>query len=179
MAGTASPGKATKYARLERERRFLLARRPDGLSRQATRVIDRYINGTQLRLRQTIDASGDGEQHRPTTYKLTKKLSAGNGLAGITTIYLNADEHQILERLPATQLLKTRLHLDALLIDVFEDQLTGLVIAEAEFADDNAMRDFSPPPFAIAEITQDQRLTGARLATTSASQLAEILTELT
>jgi hypothetical protein len=45
-----------KYARVERERRFLLAKPPAPSTVTATRVItDRYLVGTRLRLRRESD----------------------------------------------------------------------------------------------------------------------------
>jgi hypothetical protein len=59
----------SKYARIERERRFLLDHFPSSANVvRARRITDRYIDGTGLRLREQSDDSG------PTVFKLTQKI---------------------------------------------------------------------------------------------------------
>ena len=47
-----------KYARIERERRFLIDRFPGDDVVQLRQITDRYIDGTHLRLREQIDDGG-------------------------------------------------------------------------------------------------------------------------
>jgi CYTH domain-containing protein len=56
-------------------------------------------------------------------------------------------------------------------IDVFNPPLDGLILAEAEFVTDTDARAFSPPDNVIAEITNDPRFTGGRLAVTPRDEL--------
>ena len=142
------------------------------------RIRDRYVPNTRLRLRQAIEtAAGNGGPDR-IVYKLTQKVPGPDGEPGlITTMYLDAAEYAALSRLPAATLHKARLSIPPLGVDVFEGPLRGLVLAEAEFDDDVSMSDFAAPPGAIAEVTGDQRLSGGRLAMTTASQLAAVLRE--
>ena len=175
MTSPASPVPG-KYARVERERRFLLADLPSDPPATAIRTItDRYLIGTTLRLRHMSDQRGGGDQ-----YKFTQKIPAARpgpvqGL--ITNTYLSKAEYDLLTDLPATMLIKTRYSIPPLGIDVFTSALHGLVLAEAEFDTDNAMLAFQPPKFVIAEVTEDQRFTGGRLATTSREQLTSWLAE--
>ncbi len=160
---------APKYARPERERRFLFRAPPRGVVVRTVRIVDRYLPGTRLRLRAATEVDR-------TTYKLTQKVPAPDGGPGlITTLYLTPAEHALLSEVPAATLRKTRLSLPPLGVDVFEDELTGLVLGEAEFDDDDSMTGFPPPTEAIAEVTRDQRLSGGRLAMTSAAELAATL----
>lgn len=155
---------AGKYARVERERRFLLAKLPSSPRATAIHTIsDRYLTGTTLRLRHLADQRG-GHQ-----YKFTQKIPAARpgpvqGL--ITNTYLSRTEYDLLADLPATTLNKTRYRIPPFGIDVFAPPLRGLVLAEAEFATADAMLAFQPPSFVIAEVTEDQRFTGGSLATT-------------
>ncbi|AEW97590.1 MULTISPECIES: CYTH domain-containing protein [Streptomycetaceae] len=150
-----------KYARVERERRFLLAGPPAPSSVTVTRVItDRYLTGTRLRLRQAVLADGTRE------LKLTQKVpiprpGAVQGL--ITNTYLSQAEYDLMATLPAAVLRKTRLSVPPLGVDVFDGHLRGLVLAEAEFATDEEARAFVPPPQCVAEVTDDARFTGGRL----------------
>ena len=50
-------------------------------------------------------------------------------------------------------------------MDVFEGALTGLIMAEAEFGDVEAMANYPMPDFAFLEVTDDIRYTGGRLVT--------------
>jgi hypothetical protein len=170
---SAPPGKSAKYARAERERRFLLAAVPAASFESSTAISDRYLTGTRLRLRRWIETEGGSTTE---IYKLTQKVPAADGGAGLlTTIYLSRDEYETLAGLPASPLRKVRHHLPPLVIDVFEPPLSGLVLAEAEFDSDEAMSSFAVPPLAIAEVSSDPRFTGGRLALTSRQELRRLL----
>ena len=86
-----------------------------------------------------------------------------------TTMYLERDEYELLAALGAHVLRKTRHQLEhggvVMSVDVFHDELEGLVLAEIDFGDDAvAANEFTPPPFCVAEVTTDERFTGGRLA---------------
>jgi CYTH domain-containing protein len=151
-----------KYARVERERRFLLARPPLPAAVTASRrITDRYLPGTRLRLRRDEALPGGVCE-----FKLTQKVPAqrpGHIQGLITNTYLSPAEYELLASLPAAALSKTRLSVPPLGIDVFDPPLHGLILAEAEFTTDEAARTFLPPPQIVAEITNDTRFTGGRL----------------
>ena len=163
-----------KYARVEWERRFLLARFPDKVQVTRTRrILDRYIEGTRLRLRHMSDHDGE-------IFKLTQKLpvdtqGARQGL--ITTIYLSRDEFGVLHKLPAKTLTKTRHSVPPFGIDVFADALQGLVLAEAEFHSAEEAAALAAPPFAVSEVTDDSRFTGGRLVSAAQEDLRRWLSE--
>ena len=156
------PIREGKYARVERERRFLLAGPPPAAAVTASRrITDRYLPGTRLRLRR-VDYPDSGSCE----FKFTQKVPAGRpgfvqGL--ITNTYLSAGEYDLLASLPAEMLSKTRLSVPPLSIDVFDPPLHGLVMADVEFSTDEAARSFPLPPAAIAEVTDDARFTGGSL----------------
>lgn len=158
----AEPIRDGKYARIERERRFLLAGPPPAAAVTARRrITDRYLPGTRLRLRR-VDYPGSEDCE----FKFTQKVAAGRpgfiqGL--ITSTYLSAAEYELLASLPAAVLSKTRLSVPPLGIDVFEPPLHGLITAEIEFSTDHEAQAFLPPPEAIAEVTDDPRFTGGSL----------------
>ncbi len=164
-----------KYARVEWERRFLLDRLPPQANvTRVRRIADRYIDGTNLRLRQQRD---DGNE---AAFKLTQKLptdatGARQGL--ITTMYLTEAEFQLLANLPAKMLTKTRYSVPPFGIDVFEDALTGLVLAEAEFNSTEEASALSLPPFIVREVTEDPRFTGDELVRASTEELEKLLAE--
>jgi CYTH domain-containing protein len=166
--------KSRKYARLERERRFLLADLPGGARIVRTaRITDSYVVGTRLRIRRSVETGNGSTQ---TTYKLTQKVpDPGGGPGLITTLYLSEAEFNALATLPAAPLRKTRHSIPPFGVDIFDPPLHGLILAEAEFASDEARESFVPPPFAVAEVTHDTRFTGGCLVTTTRDELLRIL----
>ncbi|MFF7650264.1 hypothetical protein ACFZCY_10440 [Streptomyces sp. NPDC007983] len=137
-------------------------------------IIDRYLVGTRLRLRRA-DLSDGGRE-----LKLTQKVpihhpGAVQGM--ITNTYLSPAEYDLLASLPAAVLSKTRLSVPPLGIDVFDDPLHGLVLAEAEFATDEEAQSFVPPPACVAEVTNDARFTGGCLAEASRQEVLGWLSE--
>lgn len=167
--GSVTDGSGGKYARIERERRFLLAAPPAPATVTATRtIVDRYLTGTRLRLRRAEWPDGRRE------LKLTQKVpgdrpGAVQGL--ITNIYLSPGEYDVLAALPAAVLSKTRHSVPPLGVDVFDGPLDGLVLAEAEFTSDEEADDFTPPAGCVAEVTDDIRFTGGRLVTAGPGDL--------
>lgn len=153
----------SRFARPERERRFLAP--PDAVPRGAVsrEIHDRCIAATRLRLRRVVHPGGDVE------LKLTQKVP-GDPWGELTTTYLSPAEYEVLRALPAATLVKTRhrpepvqsVH-DGIVYDVFHGPLSGLVLAEVEFDDDRAARAYTPPQ-GLVEVTRDPRFTGGRLA---------------
>jgi CYTH domain-containing protein len=151
-----------KYARIERERRFLPAAAPaeDAVARRR-QITDRYILGTRLRLRRVRDLNTGA-----CALKLTRKIPAGQPghvQGTITTAYLSSAEYELLATLPAAVPSKTCLNVPLLCVDVFDAPLHGLVLAAAEFDTDEQARAFRPPLEPVAEVTEvadDPRFTG-------------------
>ncbi|HEX3744542.1 MAG TPA: hypothetical protein VHW09_11450 [Bryobacteraceae bacterium] len=164
-----------KYARIERERRFLLARLPGAPKPVRVRhIVDRYLDGTRLRLREQSDDDGGA------ICKLTQKLpSPGRGARQglITNMYLSEDEFRVLAQLPARKLVKTRYSLPPFGIDVFEGRLRGLVLAKAEFDSAAAARALVLPAFLLREVTADIRFTGGQLVRASRGDVRKWLSE--
>jgi hypothetical protein len=168
------PPREGKYARVERERRFLLAGLPPALGTPRW-ITDRYLTGTRLRLRMV-----EYPDSRRCDYKLTQKIPAdrpGPVQGLITNTYLTRGEYDRLASLPAAVLSKTRFSVAPLSIDVFDPPLHGLVLAEAEFTTDEEALGFYSPPHSIADVTSDKRFTGGRLALASRHDMLEWLTQ--
>ncbi|MGA9355995.1 MAG: hypothetical protein WBV46_20075 [Terriglobales bacterium] len=163
------------YARIERERRFLLAQFPaDAKSVRVRRITDRYIDGTNLRLREQSEDGG------PAIFKLTQKIpsrASGAQQGLITFMYLSHEEFLALAQLRARPLTKTRYSVPPFGIDVFEGALEGLVLAEAEFDSAEDADKLTIPPFIHAEVSNDDRFTGGRLVGASRQELLAWLAE--
>lgn len=167
-----------KYARTERERRFLLQRLPEGLPTEYRRIRDWYLDGTRLRLRRVED--GDG---KVLDLKLGQKYTHGAPGAGwsttITNLYLSEAEFELLRTLGGRPITKRRqpyLHgQQQYSIDVFEQELAGLLVAEIELDSHLAAASLPTPEFAIADVTGELCFTGGALARTTAQQLQQEL----
>ncbi len=172
----AEPVRDGKYARVERERRFLLAGAPPASAGTAPRrITDRYLTGTRLRLRRVDYLDGGTSE-----FKLCQKVPAdrpGPVRGLITNIYLSEAEYQRLLALPGAVLRKTRVSVPPLGVDIFEPPLHGLVLAEAEFATDEEAFGFRPPDEVVAEVTDDPRFSGGRLARAERDELLAWLAE--
>ena len=164
-----------KYARIERERRFLLEQFPKNANAVGIRrLFDRYIDGTTLRLRK--QSKDDG----PTVFKLTQKIPAradGAQHGFITSMYLTEDEYSLLAQLPAKTLSKTRYSVPPFGIDVFEGALEGLLLAEAEFDSASDAEALPVPSFALREVSSDERFTGGELVRASRQEMRACLLE--
>jgi len=95
-----------KYSCIELERRFLVRALPPNIvaGSYRWRIVDRYIEGTRLRLRRMESAAGDRIQR-----KLTQKFSESaepTVQTIITNIYLNEAEYRVLEALGGSEILK-------------------------------------------------------------------------
>lgn len=175
----------SKYSLVERERRFLVTQLPLDEPWATRSITDLYVDGTRIRLRRS---EGTVEGRPELLRKLTQKLPEPHPVVGrcgqITNFYLDEPEYQRLAQLPGRQLTKQRLSYPPMGVDVFSGALTGLIIAEAEFADDEAMTAFVPPPWCGIEITHHPALTGGNLArianlppSEAAAALAAAITE--
>ena len=164
-----------KYARVERERRFLLEQFPKNADVVGIRRLnDRYIDGTTLRLRKQSKDGG------PTVFKLTQKIPAradGAQRGFITSMYLSESEFSLLAQLPAKTLSKTRYSVPPFGIDVFEGALEGLLLAEAEFDSASEAEAFPVPSFALREVSSDERFTGGELVRASRQEMLAWLLE--
>ena len=148
-----------KYSVVERERRFLVAEVPAGVV-AIRQIVDRYLEGSRFRLRETVDS------HGVITRKLGHKvrLTSGPEAIACTSIYLNESEWELLLGLPARTLRKTRHIIERdgfrLAVDELED---GALLAEIDHCDSDTR---AVPGWlrVIREVTTEERWTGAGLA---------------
>jgi len=151
-----TPGQG-KYAKPERERRFVVDGEPGPLT-DSRLIEDRYLEGGTLRLRAV---RGDGEP----VFKLTQKVrpDADNPAeVALTNLYLSEDEYRMLVALPGADLVKTRSLCGDFAVDVFHGHLEGLVLAELEVEDLHA--ELELPDWICCEVTHDDSFSGGALA---------------
>ena len=158
----------SKYARIERERRYLLQDLPEGLSRadHHLQITDNYITGTRLRIRKVRDPKTNKwvvkftQKFAPDPRDLSRTI--------ITNTYLNATEAELLSVFEANEIRKNRYYFEyqgrKFSIDMFLGDLFGLVLAETSFESDEDSEAFSAPPFALADVTKNELFTGGKLS---------------
>lgn len=158
----------SRYARIERERRYLLQDLPEGLTRadHHLQITDNYITGTRLRIRKV--------RHPKTNkwiVKFTQKFAPNPedlSRTIITNTYLNAIEAETLAVFEANEIRKNRYRFEfegrRFSIDMFLGDLFGLVLAEVNFETDEDLDSFPKPPFALADVTNNEIFSGGRLS---------------
>src|ERR1700741_1490298 len=167
----------SKYARVERERRYLLQDLPEGLTRADPhlQITDNYISGTRLRIRKVRDPRSN-----KWTVKFTQKFAphpADLSRTIMTNIYLNALEEEPLAIFDANEIRKNRYSFEfegrRFSIDMFLGDLFGLVLAEVSFETDDELESLAKPPVAIAEVTSNKLFTGGELCQLTFSDIRE------
>jgi CYTH domain-containing protein len=156
----------SKYARIERERRFLLRELPAEVNRADPhlQITDNYITGTRLRIRKVRDPKTN-----KWIVKFTQKFTPDGDLSRttITNVYLNAIEADTLSVFSSNEIRKNRYPFEfegrRFSIDVFLGHLLGLVLAETDFEDDAELAAFPLPSFAIADVTDNPLFSGGKL----------------
>lgn len=171
----------SKYARVERERRYLLQDLPEGLTRADPhlQITDNYITGTRLRLRKVREP-----RTNKWTVKFTQKFAPdANDLSRtvITNTYLNALEAETLSLFNSNEIRKNRYRFEfdgrQFAIDMFLGDLFGLVMAEVSFDTDEELDSYPKPPFALADVTNDPLFAGGSLCELTFSDVRQHITD--
>ena len=167
----------SKYARVERERRYLLQDLPEGLSRADphVQITDNYITGTRLRMRKVRNPGTN-----KWTVKFTQKFAPNPqdfSRTIITNTYLNALEAETLSMFDANEIRKNRYLFEyegrKFSVNLFLGDLFGLVLAEVSFETDDELDSFAKPAFAVADVTNNELFTGGRLCGLTFEEIRE------
>src|ERR1044072_486918 len=157
----------SKYAQIEREKRYLLRELPADVNRadHHLQITDNYITGTRLRIRKVRDPKTN-----KWVVKFTQKFAPEDtdlSRTNITNIYLNAIEADTLAVFASNEIRKNCYPFEfdgrRSTIVVILGVLLGLVLAETSFADDAEMDAFPLPSFALADVTNNPAFTGGKL----------------
>jgi adenylate cyclase len=147
---------------VEIERKFLISRAPDWLHRcDKERVEQGYLaigeDGSEVRVRRIGDRT-----------VLTAKRGRGQRRLE-EEIEIDAEHFDALWPLTeGRRLRKTRHYVTdgyRVEVDVYSDQLEGLIVAEVEFDSEAASAEFEPPSWLGEEVTGDVRYANEHLAT--------------
>ena len=122
--------------------------------------------GTRLRIRKVRDPKTNKwivkftQKFAPNPEDLSRTI--------ITNTYLNAIEAETLAVFEANEIRKNRYHFEfdgrRFSIDMFLGDLFGLVLAEVSFETDEDLDSFLKPPFALADVTNNEIFSGGRLS---------------
>lgn len=160
-----------KYARIERERRFLLERLPAHVDPgHYTRLRDLFVEGTFLRLRRL--ETPDGAE---IVTKLGQKIADPDAPEdprhrSMTTIYLGPGEGERLAALDGPRAVKRRYATEeqgwTWAIDVWEEpgSAAGTILAEVECPTDAELGAIEMPSWAVREVTDDPAFGAVSLA---------------
>src|SRR3989442_7398564 len=157
----------SKYARVERERRYLLHDLPEGLSRadHHLQITDNYITGTRLRIRKVRDPKTN-----KWIVKFTQKFAPDRSDLSrtiVTNTYLNAIEAETLSIFEANEIRKNRYRFEfegrQFSIDMFIGALFGSVLAEVTFQTAEDLDNFQTPAFTLANLTTNDHSPAGRL----------------
>jgi CYTH domain-containing protein len=141
---------------------------PEGLTRadDHLQITDNYITGTRLRIRKVRDPKTN-----KWIVKFTQKFAPNPedlSRTVITNTYLNAIEAETLAVFEANEIRKNRYRFEfegrQFSIDMFLGDLFGLVLAEVSFETDEDLDSFPKPPFALADVTNNEIFSGGRLS---------------
>jgi len=168
------PGEG-RYARLEREQRWVLSALPPEVQRPVS-IMDLYLPGTRLRLRRMV-------RQDTIVRKLAQKVRpdpTDPSMTKLTNVYLSEEEYAVLAELGGDTVTKIRWRWSEggrdLVVDEFAGPLAGLVVAEVELDEEGPHHE--APALAVADVTDDDRFSGGALSRTTAAQLGELLGEL-
>ena len=166
----------SKYAQVERERRYLLRDLPEGITRADPhlQITDNYMTGSRLRLRKVREP-----RTNKWTVKFTQKFAPDPedlSRTIITNTYLNALEAEVLATVfNSNEIRKNRYPFEfegrKFSVDMFLGDLFGLVLGEVSFETDEELDQFPKPPFALADVTNEELFTGGRLCELTFSEV--------
>ncbi|HPF13589.1 MAG TPA: hypothetical protein P5218_02420 [Planctomycetota bacterium] len=175
MVHTPDRPQTRPYARIERERRFLVATFPEHLDPTAfERLHDLYIAGTSLRLRRIESPEGAVVQVKLGQKRPNPAEPHNATHRQMTTCYLEPAEAAVLQALPGANSTKRRYAFQeqgrTFVLDVYEAPASavGILLAEVECDDDASLQTITLPPWAEREVTEEGAFSGARLAAGSA-----------
>lgn len=150
---------------IELERTFLIKNIPADLEKcKSIEIVDIYIPKSAEHPVLRIRNKGD-------VFEMTKKSPlAGKDSSeqGEYTISLTKEEFDELSRIEGKRFRKLRYFYPfkeaAAEVDIYQDNLEGLAVADFEFASRQEKDNFAIPDFCLADVTQDKAIAGGMLA---------------
>jgi CYTH domain-containing protein len=157
---------ATEPTEIELELTYLASRLPEEINNvEPKRLVDVYVPETgvdhaRLRLRQ-----------KGSKYEITKKVPLRDGDASAhteMTIPLDENEFTSLISISQKRIIKDRYNVEIAghpaEVDVFREELSGLVLIDFEFSTEEEKMAFKQPSVALCDVTQEDFIAGGLLA---------------
>ena len=149
---------------IELEKTYLAKSLPDNLKEcKSKEIIDVYIPKSSVHPTLRLRKNGD-------KFELTKKEPVDGDVSRQEeqTIVLTEEEFNDLDKhLDGKRVSKIRYFYDyegrTAEIDVFQEDLTGLVVVDFEFTDPKDKDDFEMPDFCLADITPEEFIAGGMI----------------
>ncbi len=149
---------------IELEKTYLAKYLPDSLKNcEFKEVIDIYLPANSAHPKMRLRKNGD-------SYEITKKERVNENDASEQkeyTINLTADEFAALSQVRGKKVRKIRYDLETnnrlAEVDVFQDDLAGLVLVDFEFESSLEKDNFKMPDFCLADVTQEDFVAGGML----------------
>ncbi|MCR4261220.1 MAG: hypothetical protein NUV96_02740 [Candidatus Colwellbacteria bacterium] len=150
---------------IEYEKTYLAKEIPEGLSScKFVEIADIYIPKSASHPHLRIRKFGD-------RYEITKKepVKGDDSSEQLeNTILLTKEEFEDMAVIEGQRFRKLRYYYEykdrSLEVDVFKDDLEGLVIVDVEFSNREEMGNFEMPSFCLADVTQEVVIAGGKLA---------------
>jgi CYTH domain-containing protein len=163
-----------KTAQSEFHRLFLIEKLPEplGPASRHLQILDRYIDGTRIRLRQMRDPYSNER-----TQILQKRIEPSTGTESRSAeIHLDDHEYSLFDQFGGREIRKNRYFHEFDLVmyafDVYLGPLKGLNLARVDFETGDAALDLAPPGFSVIEVTNEPFFAGKHLANKDFSEVA-------
>ncbi len=152
------------YCMLELERTFLAKFLPKGLEKSPCKeILDIYVPKESSHSALRIRKNGS-------TYEITKKTVPNEKDHSVLleeNILLTAEEFAAFSNIPANRVHKIRYYHPfqgyTAEVDIFQDELKGLVLVDFEFENEQQKNAFQMPDFCLADVTEEEFLAGGKL----------------
>jgi CYTH domain-containing protein len=163
---------------IERERTFLLKYVPKDLEKcESIEIVDIYIPQSAEHPVLRIRKRGD-------VFEMTKKqplVGTDSSEQSEHTISLSAEEFEALSKIEGKRFRKRRYFspFEKMVaeVDVYLDELQGLIVVDFEFKSSQEKDAFGMPDFCLADVTQDKEIAGGMLAGKKYSDIEDFLKE--
>jgi len=164
---------------IERELTFLAKHLPEGLDNcDFKEIIDIYLPKESRHPTLRIRKNGD-------TYEITKKEPVDESNLSEMNEYttpLTEEEFKVLQNTDGKKVRKLRYYYNhngrTAEVDIFQDELKGLVVIDFEFETSEEKAAFETPDFCLADITQEEFIAGGMICGKCYEDLTEFLTKL-
>lgn len=160
---------------LELEKTYLAKYLPDWLENcKSKEIFDIYFPVSNPHPRLRLRKNGE-------KYEMTKKEIMNGDVSTLMehNIFLSADEFEALKNVEGKRVRKIRYYYPygelTAEVDVFQDDLAGLVLMDFEFTDEVTKNSFEMPEFCLADVTYEDTIAGGMLCGRKYSDMESVL----